>query len=239
MPRVELCLSANAGFVLRMGEKRIWIDAVHDQKFPSMSTLTPMLYEQLLQHPLFAAPDLVFFTHCHGDHFSYDMARQVKERWPNTVLALPEQRFPDQLFLTGNRIRIETGDITLSFLSLVHEGAQYVEVPHYALLVEQDGYRILFTGDCQVAGKQLIQHLRGVEIHLAVVDFPWLTLRKGREFLMNELRPRQVAVCHLPFPQDDLYGSREAALRDVSLLEYMDARVFLEPFQTEIFEIIR
>lgn len=237
MAQIGLCLSANAGFALHIEKTRIWVDAVHSQKFPSMSTLTPDLFSKLLQHPLFAAPDLMFFTHCHGDHFSQGLAQQVKERWPKAVLVLPEQRFPDQLFLTGNRIRIQAGPITFLFLRLIHEGEQYADVPHYALLVEEDGFRILFTGDCQIADDQLLRQLRGLQVDLAVVDFPWVTLRKGREFLMRELQPRQIAVCHLPFPEDDLYGSREAALRAAAQIPGIDVRVFLEPFQTEYFDI--
>ena len=68
-----------------------------------------------------------------------------------------------------------------------------------------------------------------------MVDFPWITLRKGREFLQNILRPRQLAECHIPIAKDDEIGARQAALRAAAQLPDIAVRLFLEPFQSERF----
>ena len=235
MRRIQLTLSANAGFALQLADKRIWIDAAHSEKIPTMSTLTEAQWQAVLRHPAFTEPDLLFFTHCHGDHFSADRARQAMELWPRAALALPEQQLEGQTLLSGNRLRVRAGDTEFLFLRLTHEGAEYVEVPHYGLLIDDGGYRILFTGDCEVASPELERQLDGIPVDLAVVDYPWVTLRKGRNYLQNVLRPRQIAVCHLPFPADDLIGARQAALRAVTELPFAQVRLFLEPFQSESF----
>ena len=234
MRHVQLTLSANAGLALQLADKRIWIDAAHSEKIPGMSALTEEQWRCVLRHPDFMAPDMLFCSHCHGDHFSAPRAAEAARLWPRAVVALPEQKLERQTLLTGSHLRVRSGSTEFHFLRLTHEGLEFADVPHYGLLVDDGGYRILFTGDCQVAGGELEQ-LRDLDIHLAVVDFPWITLRKGREFLQNVLRPRQVAVCHIPFPADDEIGARAAAIRAAAQLPDMDVRLFLEPFQSERF----
>lgn len=235
MRHIQLTLNANAGLALQLADKRIWIDAAHSEKIPGMSALTEEQWQAALHHPAFAAPDLMFFTHCHGDHFSADRAAEAARLWPRAVLALPEQHLEGQTLLSGNRLRVRAGNTEFLFLRLTHEGAEYADVPHYGLLIDDGGYRILFTGDCEVASPELERQLDGTPVDLVVVDFPWVTLRKGREYLRDVLRPRQIAVCHLPFPADDGMGARQAALRAAAQLPFAQVRLFLEPFQSETF----
>lgn len=232
---IQLTLSANAGFALQLADKRIWIDAAHSEKIPTMSTLSEEQWQAVLRHPSFTEPDLMFFTHCHGDHFSADRAQQALALWPRAVPALPEQQLAGQTLLTGNRLKVRAGSTEFLFLRLTHEGEEFTEVPHYGLLVDDGGYRILFTGDCEVASPELERQLQGLSVDLAVVDYPWVTLRKGRDYLQRVLRPRQIAVCHLPFAADDLLGARQAALKAVPQLPFAQVRLFLEPFQQETF----
>lgn len=235
MRHIQLTLSANAGLALQLADKRIWIDAAHSEKIPGMSALTEAQWRAVLAHPAFTAPDLIFFTHCHGDHFSAERAAEAARLWPRAVLALPEQKLERQTLLTGSQLRVRSGSTEFLFLRLAHEGAGFADVPHYGLLIDDGGFRILFTGDCQVASPELERQLGGAPIDLVVVDFPWVTLRRGREFLRDVLRPRQIAVCHLPFPGDDVMGARQAALRAAAQLPFAQLRLFLEPFQSETF----
>lgn len=235
MRHVQLTLSANAGLALQLADKRIWIDAAHSEKLPGMSALSEEQWQAMLCHPAFTEPNLLFFTHCHGDHFSAARAAHAASLWPRAALALPEQKLERQTLLIGHRLCVRDGSTEYLFLRLTHEGKEFADVPHYGLLVDDDGYRILFTGDCQVASPELERQLDGRPVDLAVVDFPWITLRKGREFLQNVLRPRQLAVCHIPFAKDDEIGARQAALRAAAQLPSIGVRLFLEPFQSERF----
>ena len=43
MSHCQVTLSANAGIALSFGGLRVWVDALHDQKIPGFSTVTPDL----------------------------------------------------------------------------------------------------------------------------------------------------------------------------------------------------
>ena len=128
-------------------------------------------------------------------------------------------------------------DNILEITRLVHEGALYKDVPLYGCILEYDGFRVLITGDCAVADPKVADFVNGRHIHLALLNFPWVTLRKGRRFVEEVLRPDHLLVYHLPFAHDDRWGYREAAVKWAAQVTGVpDVRVLLEPFQREILE---
>lgn len=233
----QVTLSANAGVALDFGGLRVWVDALHDEKVPGFSTVTPALWAAMRAHPAFAAPDLLFFTHCHPDHFSERLAREALDLWPRAKIVLPEDRFPGQALLSGRRERVRLPDLTLDFIRLTHEGPRYAGKPHYGCILESRGFRVLLTGDCKLCAPELAEFLQeDGPVDLAILDFPWLTLPRGRRFVQEHIRPRTLLVCHLPFPEDDIYGYRTAALKSAPLLGGTDVRLLEKPFQQEILE---
>lgn len=231
----QVTLSANAGVALDFGGLRVWVDALHDEKVPGFSTVTEPLWTAMRSHPDFAAPDLLFFTHCHPDHFSQRLAREALDLWPQARIVLPEDRFPGQALLSGRRERVRLPELTLDFIRLTHEGPRYADKPHYGCILESGGFRVLVTGDCRLCAPELAEFLaEDGPIDLAILDFPWLTLPRGRRFVQEHIRPKTLLVCHLPFSGDDVYGYRTAALRSAPLLEGVDVRLLSEPFQREI-----
>ena len=207
----------------------VWADALHDEKVPGFSTVTPSLWTAMRSHPAFAAPDLLFFTHCHPDHFSQWMAREALDLWPQAKIILPENRFPEQALLSGRRERVRLPNLTLDFIRLTHEGPRYADKPHYGCILESRGFRVLITGDCKLCAPELAEFLaEDGPVDLAILDFPWMTLPRGRRFVQE--------VCHLPFSGDDIYGYRAAALKSAPLLEDVDVRLLLEPLQQETLE---
>ena len=72
--------------------------------------------------------------------------------------------------------------------------------------------------------------MNGLSPQICVVDFPWITLPKGRRVLKDGICPRKVVVCHLPFVEDDINNYRAAAANALQQLE----RVYLlqDPLQT-------
>ena len=142
MSHCQVTLSANAGIALSFGGLRVWVDALHDQKIPGFSTVTPDLWAAMRAHPAFAAPDLLFFTHCHPDHFSAGLAREALNLWPGAKIVLPENRFPGQALLSGRRERVRLPQLTLDFIRLTHEGPRYADKPHYGCILESRGFRV-------------------------------------------------------------------------------------------------
>ena len=150
---LQITLSANAGVSLRIDSLCLWADALHRRKVPGFSTVTPALWEAMAMHPGFAAPDILFYTHCHPDHFSRTLTLRALERWPDAKPVLPQAVFPEQLLLSGRRERLKLPGYTLDFLRLPHEGEQYAGVAHYACIIERQGFRILLPGDWRRAGR--------------------------------------------------------------------------------------
>lgn len=237
MPFCRVTLSANAGAAVEVGGFRLWADALHDRKVPGFSTVTRSLWAAMRTHPSFAAPDLLFFTHCHPDHFSQTLAREALELWPQANIVLPEDRFPGQALLSGRRERVRLPNLTLDFIRLTHEGPRYADKPHYGCILESRGFRVLITGDCRLCAPELREFLaEDGPVDMAILDFPWLTLPRGRRFVQECIRPKTLLVCHLPFSEDDIYGYRTAALKSAPLLEGVDVRLLSEPLQQEVLE---
>ncbi len=229
-------LSVNAGLALNTEGLRIWVDAVHDEKVQDFSTLTPARQMRMLRTEAFQDPDVIAFTHCHPDHFSDFLCRESIRRFPQAKLIMPELRFPNQLLLTGQETVIRAGGRLLTFHRLTHEGPEYVDVPHYGMMIEDRGERILVLGDCALADEGLREWIDGRSIDALFTTFPWITLERGRQFLRQYLRPKHLMVYHLPLEEDDIYGYRKAAAKAAAEMDdFEDVRLFTEAFQQEYF----
>lgn len=237
MSRHQLTLSANAGVALHCGPLRLWADVLHNQKTPGFSCVTPAILEALQTHPDFTEPDIMFYSHCHPDHYARNLTIQAKTRFPNATLILPEREFPDQILLVGERCRFSLSGVTFNFARLTHEGAQYANVPNYGCIIDDGSFRILIAGDCEVANPELSAFVGNTPIDLALLNFPWVTLRKGREFIEEFIRPKHLAIYHLPFADNNRWGYREAAAKGAALVRGIsDVRIVQNPFQCETFD---
>lgn len=233
MAGCTVTLTANAGVLIRLGASTVLVDALHDGKLPGYSALTPARWDALRGMLTPAGPSAMLFTHCHPDHFSPALARQVMALWPNTPALLPGA-LPGAFRLNGAEGKLALDPLTIRFVRLPHEGAQYADVVHYGFLLEQDGFRVLLPGDCAVCEGALADFAaRYGPVDCAVMAFPWLTLRRGRDFVARHIRPQYLLVDHLPFREDDENGWRAAAESAVPLMDAPDIRLLTEPFQTE------
>lgn len=217
---ISVTLSANAGVALDMDGRKIWVDALHDHKEPGFSTLSPQLQQKMMNCPAFFAPEYICYTHCHGDHYSARLTKAAAGLWPQA-----------QVRTEGT---VEDRGLEIRFLPLPHEGEQYAGVDHRGLIVSYQGKNVLITGDCAVASQALTEAIDGMTIHLALLDFPWATLRKGRAYLLEHFRNTQILLYHLPFREDDVNSYRKAARMAVDQLAgKLKIRLLWDPLQTE------
>ena len=222
---IQVTFSANAGVCVQSGGYRIWVDALHKEKQPGCSAVSPELFQQVLSSENFSAPNWICVTHCHPDHYSPEMVDGALAKWPSAQLCLPGCK----------DVRLE--DVSLQFIPLPHEGAQYADVLHFGVLIRVGDKTILIPGDCETASPAMAQVIWEQEIDLAILNFPWVTLAKGRTFLTQVLQPTHILLCHLPFAEDDVGGFRASAKRSAQLLPQMDVRLLDQPLQTEIINI--
>lgn len=220
MARIKLTISANAGGVLQLGSHRLLIDALHDKKIPGFSTLNPALQQTVLNSADFSDPELICVTHEHPDHHSPSLMERAKLQWPEAQICLP-----------ADILCVTKGDLQMTYIPLVHDGAQYAKTPHYGILLRWNEKHILIPGDCAVADEALVQAVAGKTVDLAILNFPWLTLRKGRMCLENVLQPKHSVFWHLPFAEDDVNRYRSSA--ESALLQYCaNANLLYNPLQT-------
>lgn len=213
---MKLTLSANAGLAIEIGGKRIWVDALHTRKQPGFSCVDEDLQKKMLSHPAFQKPDVICFTHCHPDHYSRSLTEAACRIWPKAALLVPEEDMQP----------FSLDDLRVSFFRLPHEGAQYAETLHYGIRIECEDENVLLTGDGAVG----CEEMNGMAPKVIVVDFPWISLPKGRRVLQEKIRPGKIVACHIPFAQDDVNSYREAAAKAAAQME--NVYLLQEPLQT-------
>lgn len=234
---VSVTLSANAGVSIELGGKKVWVDALHDAtSCTEFSSVSANMLGQIWVDDRFSPPDVIFVTHCHPDHYKKELVEQAKLRFPEATLVLPQPEFPDQLLIVGDTMERSICGVDFRFFSLPHEQVPYEAVPHYGAVISCNGFSVLVTGDCEVASSALAAQLESTPVDLALVDFPWVALKKGREFIQRYISPRHLLAYHLPFQEDDRWGYREAVQRSAKLLEVPDVRILADRFQTERFQ---
>ena len=232
MSRCEITHIANAGLLLRLGRTAVLIDALHDRQVESWSTVTEQRWQTLRSLLPALGPELIFFTHCHPDHFSPRLTARAMECWPEARLALPEQRFDGQRLLDGRLENMSLPGGTLRFAPLRHEGKAFAKVRHYGCLAEHDGLRVLLAGDCALCEQALADFAGGWgPVDVFIAPFPWLTLPRGRDFVLERIRPKRFVVNHLPFDGEDMYAYRQAAQKAAEKWRGPALTLLTEPFQ--------
>lgn len=218
---VKLTLSANAGVAVEICGKRIWVDALHTARQPGFSCVDEALQKKMLTHEAFQKPDVICYTHCHPDHYSEELTKAAGRIWPKARVILPGVDVGD-----ADKQTFSFEDVTITFLRLPHEGAQYADTLHFGIFIEGKGRNVLLTGDCAVG----CDALREMNVDICVVDFPWISLPKGRRELEQGIRPRTIVACHIPFAQDDNNGYREVAAKAAQQINHV--YLLQEPLQS-------
>lgn len=236
MPICTVTLSANSGVAIDMGGVRLWYDALHQDEESGFSPVRPALLREMESSGYFADPNIIMFSHCHPDHYSRELVSAAARRYPKAALILPEREFEGQILLEGRDMRLSLFGLELHFRRLTHEGERFAQIPHYGCIISYGSFRMLLGGDGAICSGELEEFVRGEEIDLALLDFPWAALGRGREFLESVIRPKSLLLAHLPFEEDDKYGYRRSTERSARFLSGIeDVRIMLRPMQREEF----
>ena len=229
---VTITFLANAGLLLQYDGHALLLDALQKSEATPFSPLPAALEGELFRGgtPLSDA-DALLFTHLHPDHFSAGLTLQYMERWPRSMLLLPnacgDPCFDAAAAQAGTRLisfppsaecaRFNlTPNISVFAFATRHLGKQYHRVPHICYLLCVGEKNILITGDIDYTFESLHQ-LDGVPLHAAfVTPLFFSALRRGR-FFKGTLEATHICVYHIPFEADDQFQVRRSLHRDLSL----------------------
>ena len=250
MEMIRLIPTANAGAVLWLNGLCIWADVLNEENEGGYEVLSDAHFEKLLTDPSFR-PDAILFTHRHADHYSETLLFRAVEAFPNALVYVGGAHSEGKVM----EIRGARGSVTLRTIPLPHDGVRFKDVRNDALLLESPAGNVLIPGDCPIACPALLDTLRETPcgnaaempseaqkkavflIRLALLNFPWLSLGKGRKAL-SVLDPGHVFFFHLPSPESDPYNYRAQAERMLSMYggEH-DWRIAGKPFEEESFRL--
>ncbi len=234
MPGCQVTLTANSGVLIECSGMKVCCDAFHDDKAVEFSTVSPEMEQRMLKSPAFSNLDMIFYTHRHRDHYTQPAAERACRQSPGALLVTPMQELHNSLYLHADSHQLKLGCADLVFRQLRHDGKEYVNLPNYGCLMNFDGFRVLILGDCVICNPVLAEWIEQAPIDLALLNFPWLTLKRGRAFIADVIRPRHVMFYHLPFAGDDIRGYRQMAAKSLPQLTAPgDVRVLQQPLQTE------
>ena len=245
--------TANAGFFISVGDISLAVDAFPRMSDRGFSALSEDHFQQLCQRSDLADIRYVIATHDHGDHYSKRWNEQFLQCHPQArfIGAVTEERGPQNsnlhvsslpvdppILLRSDRPTYYLPGITFEFLRLPHEGAEFADVANYGCLVTFTGptpCRILFVGDARPADPAIAQWIGGRHIDLALLNFPWIALPKGRKFIEEYLPNTKIGVIHLPYEADDRNHYVAAARKAIAQITTHAVTLFTEFGQELLF----
>lgn len=244
----RVTLSANAGISVMIGDKKIWVDALHDEKNRWYSTLTEQMLEEMKESEAFCDPDIIVVTHGHSDHYSEELVKKAAFDYPDAIVLMPwrSEKPPET-------VSSETGRVITEMIKLPHEGEKDSKDSNYSCLItlspseNENEFRILILGDTEIGSEMLCQKLeerglisQGVSnganglIDIVIADYPWAAVTRGRKMLDEVICPGHLLIYHLPFEGDDIRGLRNMTERAISRFRNIsDIRLLKEFLQTE------
>ncbi len=233
-------LTANAGVLISYHGKKILVDAMHDRYTTLFSSVPSDMLTQIAEgEDEYKKIDLMLYTHDHPDHYSERWTRRFLKNHPDTEFVSPIADFADRRnvhVLDAEEETLLLSGVFLHCCRLTHDGPEYAGIPNYGFVLEIDEYRIAMFGDATF-DKAAIRNMLGEKpIDLALVNFPYVTLHRGREIVTEVIRPKRMIVFHLPFEEkdnSDFIRSTKNSLRRNTMLPRADM-LFAERQRIEI-----
>lgn len=212
--KLVLLHSVNAGVSVSFGGYCFFIDALHNEKAGTYSTMTPEMVSAFLSSS--PAPDLLTCTHRHPDHYSESLSSLAADKYPGMKFVFPEE--PCLLQFPG---------FSIEFIEMRHLGDAGTVPGNYCIVIRCAGKTLFFSGDCDPKDEDGVKRITGLNPDFSLLSFPWVTLFTGRK-AVEALNPQHIAVAHLPLEKDDEFGYRDAARKCIE--KYYPDAVMLQRF---------
>lgn len=242
MGQVDITLSANAGIMLEYRGKKVMVDILHNTEVPVFNSVPEEVSEKIIWERPFSHADVLMISHGHPDHYSRKLVDAYLAQNKDTFVLAPfeaveqEQR---ELLLQGLQGRITFRGITIDYYKLIHEGKQYMATPHYGFVVQIEGKTFVFFNDASLKDNDIAAFVGDREVDVAFINFPWMTLPKGRKAIETVVRPKKIVLYHLPYLEKDPFGYNRAAQQGIQKLniEHLEAYSMNRPLQKVTLDI--
>lgn len=223
---IEISYIANAGVCIKTNKATFLVDAIHHEgDYPFSKVPADTLAAMKRGSGPYANADYLLFTHTHPDHFTPEHVISYLRNNSSKALFVHSDKLQrtQPVFsvcrergITAVPLRVDYGalqqfqlnqDAVLTSLSVHHLKEEYADVACGCLMLEVCGKRILLLADADHGRSEEFFPL-GESADIAFVNPYCLLQPAGRVLLENILKPKQIAVYHIPFAEDDRLGMR-------------------------------
>lgn len=216
----DITLIANAGVLIRHRGIKILIDALHTKPTQRFSTPSEQMLDMIINgEGIFEGIDFLLITHGHLDHYNKDAVDAFVKTHPATRIITPTTDLdPSESIttITEKKGILSFGKTSISYRRLMHDGKKYADYPNYGFIVDIDGLKICLFGDATFDRPNVDKLIGKNQIDIALMNFPFVNLRRGHEMITEIVKPRRIIVFHLPYEKDDNSGFIQGTLRAAS-----------------------
>lgn len=203
---MELRRTANAGFLLTLDGVTIALDGVCLEISPYQAT-PPAERAKLMAAP----PDLLAYTHCHGDHFdpSFALSFSGPVLGPDQVAqALPGKAVSDAATAMGK--------VGVTPVPTRHIGKASLTTSHLSYVI-QGSHSVWFMGDATPAQMARLSPYGKPDVLIA--PYAYATTPSAVR-MVNEVGPGTLVLTHMPLRENDpaaLWAAVEAMHPQLSM----------------------
>ncbi|WP_025740069.1 MBL fold metallo-hydrolase [Aquimarina pacifica] len=200
--------TGNMGVLIYNDRFSVLIDGLHeeygvDYVFPSQELVKKINTK--------FKPDVILFTHHHGDHFSNRLATEYLQNNSEALLFGPKQ-VTKNLSEFGKRITTintknydkqtqKLKNTTITGMKLNHVGKRHEAVQNVGYIIEQNKIRILHVGDTDWFEEiNLFEQLSLSSENIDILILPyWMLLQNSApELIKKYIHPKHLIATHIP-----------------------------------------